>query len=190
MEKFAKIIRTFTVAPICAFLINISVYIFKPEAFNNIYELIIILFVLGIIPILAYPIQSKFKIIKGDQRESERKLAFIFSIVSYIIGALIATIANIPPLQQVIYITYFFSGVFMVIFNFILNIKASGHMCGFVGPMALVMYIIGGVGYFTVIILLLIIWSSLYLKRHKPTDLIIGSIIPIVSMLLSIFIIM
>ncbi len=189
MKKIAIFIRTLTVAPICALLINISFYIFNPETFNNIYELIIISCILGVIPVLAYPLQRRFKIIKGNQRDSERKLAFIFSIASYIIGALFATLTHIPPLQKIIYITYFFSGVFMIIFNFILNIKASGHMCGFVGPMALVMYILGGIGYFTVIILVLIIWSSLYLKRHKPSELIIGSIIPIISMFLSILII-
>lgn len=189
MKNFAKTIRYITVAPICALLLNISVYSFKPEAFRNIYELLLIIFVLSIVPLLAYPAQKQFKIIEGNPRESERKLAFIFSIISYIIGAFIAVFTNIPVLQKVIYITYFFSGIFMVIFNFIFNVRASGHMCGFVGPMALVIYIHGSAAYFSIVILILIVWSSLYLKRHKWSDLLVGSMIPVVAMLLSIYVI-
>lgn len=190
MNKFAKFIRTITVAPISAILISVFIYFFLPEAYDNIHELFISIFVLGILPIISYPIQRKFHLIKGESREAERKLAFVFCIGGYIIGAIICLFFNIPSLQKLLYMTYFFSGVIMILFNFVLKIRASGHMCGVAGPIAVAIYLFGWQYIFLFIILLgLVWWSSIKLKRHERRELIVGFIIPIISMLISILII-
>lgn len=190
MNKLAKVIRTITVAPISAVLISVFIYFFLPEAFNNISELFIAIFALGFLPIISYPIQRRFHLIKGEPRDAERKLAFVFCIAGYIIGALISICFNIPVLQKLLYMTYFFSGVIMILFNFVLKIRASGHMCGVSGPIAVAIYLFGWQHILLFIILLgLVWWSSIRLKRHEKRELIVGFLIPIISMLISIVII-
>jgi|AntAceMinimDraft_18_1070375.scaffolds.fasta_scaffold00029_28 hypothetical protein len=187
MKKLAKFIRIVTVAPISAIIIVLGIYFFIPKSFNTFFELLLILFILGLLPILSYPIQRTFHIIKGEQRDAERKLAFIFCTGGYILGALISLIFNISSLQKLVYYTYFFSGIFMFITNFFIKIKASGHMCGVAGPVAVAIYLFGYEFTFLFIIIIgLVAWSSVKLKRHKYQELIVGFIIPIIALLISI----
>jgi hypothetical protein len=142
--------------------------------------------VTGIVPVLAYPIQAKFHPIKNmDERDGARKLSIIFSAISYSVGLFISIIFDFSYIQTLVYYTYFFSGVFMVLFNFILHIKASGHLCGISGPVTVLIYTLGIKFIFLVGIILLVIWSSIDLKRHKYPEIIIGTLIPIVSMFIS-----
>ncbi|MDD3122446.1 MAG: hypothetical protein PHC62_02900 [Candidatus Izemoplasmatales bacterium] len=191
MKKIAKIIRIITIPPFSAMLLNIIIYFTFPNSFNNIWELLLIILVTGLIPVLAYPYQALFHPIKNmDERDASRKLSIIFSIVSYSIGFLISLIFDFTYIQTLVYYTYFFSGVFMGLFNFILHIKASGHLCGISGPVAVLIYSLGVHYLFLIGIVLLVVWSSIYLKRHKYPEIITGTLIPIVSMFLSMGIIL
>lgn len=189
MKKFAKVIRIVTIAPVSAIIISLFMYIWLPTTFNSIYELLLMFFILGIIPTLAYPIQRYFNIFQGDSRQAERKLAFIFSIAAYTLGALIAVVHPIPELQKIIYFTYFFSGLLMCFTNYVLHIRASGHMCGIAGPIAIAIYFFGYQYLFLFILLMLVGWSSIKLKRHHFQDLVVGFIIPIISLAISIILI-
>lgn len=189
MKKFAKVVRIVTIAPVSAIMISLLVYFCLPSTFNSIYELLLMIFIIGMIPTLAYPIQRYFKIFQGDPRSAERKLAFIFSIAAYTLGALIAIVHPIPEMQKIIYFTYFFSGLIMCLTNFGLRVKASGHMCGIAGPIAIAIYFFGYQYLFLMVILILVGWSSLKLKRHSFQDLVVGFIIPIISLAISILII-
>jgi hypothetical protein len=186
MKPIAKTIRIITIPPISALLLNIIIYFAIPGSFDHLWELFLIILVTGLIPVLAYPVQLKTHIIRETgERDGERKLAIIFSMVSYSIGLFIAIFFHLTYIQTLIYVTYFFSGVFMVLFNFILQIRASGHLCGICGPVAVLIYTLGFQYVFLLGIILLVIWSSIYLKRHVYSEMIVGAIIPIASMFLS-----
>lgn len=191
MTKIAKFIRTVSVAPISAIIISIIVYFLVPNSYNNVLELLLMTSILGIIPILSYPLQHFLHIIKGeDERNNERKLAFIFSIGGYVIGLLISIFFNISSIQKLLYLTYFFSGLILAVFNYLLRVRASGHMCGISGPIALSIYLFGWK--YTAIfalILFLVGWSSVKLKRHKYTELFFGFLVPILAMLISLAIV-
>lgn len=186
MKKFAKMIRVLTVAPVYAFLL-LTVLHFTDKAFMG-YFYLIGLFTLVVLPLLAYPIQDKFNIIKGDKRSSERKLAIIFSVIGYIIGFLVSVILSHDNLEKIVYLTYLFSVSLIFINTFVLKINASGHMCGVVGPIIAMIYVYGEIFYVLFIVLILVVWSSLYLKRHKKSELLLGSVIPILSLFISIII--
>lgn len=188
MKKIAKIIRVLTLAPLIA-LTLVSVLYFTDKAFSG-FNFLIVLFTLILLPLLAYPIQDKLKIIKGDKRASQRKLAIIFSVIGYVLGFIASLIFASSDLDKVVYLTYLLSGTLIYLFTFLFKVNASGHMCGVTGPIAVLIYVFGPWYLFIALVLLLVIWASLYLKRHKVIELIIGTIIPILSLIASVYIIM
>lgn len=167
-------------------LINL-LYFKNDEAFNNIGGYWLAIFTLVILPLLAYPIQWFF-LETADPRQTQRSLAIIFSVGGYIIGLVLSLIFKAPSIQKIMFMTYLVSGTLIAIFSFGLKIKASGHMCGLAGPIALMVYVFGYYYLFLVGLLIFVIWSSLKLRRHSLTELLIGSIIPIIALLISIII--
>lgn len=187
MKKVAKSIRVITVAPIVAFVLINLLYFKGNNVFNNIWGYFIALFTLVILPLLAYPVQ-RILLPSKDKRQAERTLAIIFSICGYVIGLVFALIFNTSSVQKIMFLTYLLSGSLIALFSFGLKIKASGHMCGLAGPIALIVYVFGYYYLLLVFLLILVIWSSLKLRRHNLIELTIGSIIPIVALLISIMI--
>ncbi|MDD2258521.1 MAG: hypothetical protein PHU02_02295 [Bacilli bacterium] len=187
MKKVAKFIRVMTVAPFLALTLILILH-FTKKAFSDGF-VYLALFTLVLLPILAYPIQRKFHIIKGDMRASERKLAIIFSVFGYLLGFVISIIFKVSSLDKIVYLTYLLSGLGIFFFTFVCHINASGHMCGVAGPIAVLIYVFGLWYSLLTLFLIIVIWSSLILKRHKIHELTIGSFIPIIALILAIIII-
>lgn len=187
IKKIAKITRVITIAPIIALILINILFFFHPNTFNGWFDYCFALFALVIFPLFGYPVQWIFKVIKGDMRKAERKLVVVFSIIGYIIGTFFAFLLDAPNIQKVMYLTYLLSGLLIGVFTFIFKIDASGHMCGVTGPVALIVYVFGRQYIFLLLILVFVIWSSLYLKRHTVKQLIYGTLIPIVALIISIF---
>ncbi len=188
MKHFAKLIRVITIAPFAATILNLSVYFSFPGSFESVAQLIYILLFTAILPVMAYPIQKVFHIIKiEDQRNASRVLAIILSVISYSAGVVFCLLAKVSEIQQIIYFTYFFSGLAMLFLNLIFRVKASGHLCGITGPVTVMIWFLG-IQYLPLILLSFLVgWSSIKLKRHELRELIIGFFIPVIAMLISIF---
>lgn len=188
MKCFAKITRILTIAPVMALCLIVILYISDISVFNNIIDLVVCLFGIVIIPPLAYPVQLIFKVYKTDERSGERKLAIIFSFISYTFFLVYALVFDTLEIYKVLASTYFVSGLLIFVSSFILKNNASGHMCGVSGPVAMLFYALGGKWIVAFILLVLVGWSSLYLKRHTFVQLIRGTLIPIVALLISIMV--
>lgn len=185
MEKVFKIIRKITIPPVFAASLLIIVYITHTNYFGSIWHLFGALFFLSVLPTLAYPMQRFFKKYKDRGREGQRSLAMIFSFAGYLLGTLTAFVFSAPIELKIIYLEYLLCGIGMLLLNKVFKIKASGHACGIVGPVLLFLYfglyipaIIG-----TVLILPVYI-SSVRTKQHTLPQLIGGSAIPVVVLLL------
>lgn len=185
MEKVFKIIRKITIPPVFAASLLIIVYITHTNYLGSIWHLFGALFFLSVLPTLAYPMQRFFKKYKDRGREGQRSLAMIFSFVGYLLGTLTAFVFSAPIELKIIYLEYLLCGIGMLLLNKVFKIKASGHACGIVGPVLLFLYfglyipaIIG-----TVLILPVYI-SSVRTKQHTLPQLIGGSAIPVVVLLL------
>ena len=89
---------------------------------------------------------------------------------------------------KIIYLEYLLCGIGMLLLNKAFKVKASGHACGIVGPMLLFiyfgLYIPAIVG--TVLVLPVYI-SSVRTKQHTLPQLIGGSAIPAVVLLMIVF---
>ena len=185
MNKISKLIRRFTIPPVFAAVLLITIYIVFPQYFGNVWHLIGGLISLTILPILAYPLQKCFPSFKDRGREGQRSLAMIFSFIGYLSGTLISFVLSAPIELKLIYLEYLLCGFGMLLLNKVFKIKASGHACGVVGPVIIFLYfglyipaLIG-----TSLIVPVYI-SSVRTKQHTVSQLIVGSIIPIVTLCL------
>ena len=184
-KSFAKIIRIILIPPFM-FLFFIGVLLMKKSnIFINIYEVVFIYLLIGVIPLLAYPLSNIVKMFSDQGREGQRELAFIFTLVGYTLAAMFSYFNNSSLDVQLITYSYCLSVYVLTLFNKFFHIKASGHACSFTAPIIL-STIFFGYHYLVVGILLstLIIWASLYLKRHTVKELITGALISIFSILL------
>ncbi|MBQ9112496.1 MAG: hypothetical protein IJY08_02840 [Clostridia bacterium] len=176
--KFAKVIRVMTVAPVMAMATLCTLFIVNPSLFGKWYLFAIAMLFLGVLPLLAYPLQPFIPKFKDKGREGQRTLAMLFAVSGYILGCLTNLFLGAPVALWIIYLDYLISGALILVFNKLFHLRASAHACGVAGPTALIMYlgvpaalIPGIVLYFSAL------WASLKMKRHTWQQFIGGAAI-------------
>ena len=185
MEKFFRIFRRITVPPVFAAAFLITAYILRMNYFGGVWHLFGALFFLSVLPTLAYPLQAYIPKYKYRGREGQRSLAMIFSFAGYLLGAVTAFAFSAPTELKIIYLEYLLCGIGMLLFNKVFKIKASGHACGIVGPVLLLLYfglyILAAVG---LVLILPVYISSIRTGQHTLPQLICGSAIPFAVLLM------
>jgi len=188
-EKFAKVISILTVVPIMALFTASWIYLYDSTVFNNeVKWYIASLVFLTFIPISAYGLKRILPNYKNTKRDGERKLAFIMAVFGYITGLITALVFNASQGVLIIFITYFISGILLTFFNKFIKIKASGHACGVAGPIVLILYFIGIRAWFVVLLLPIVYWARVAQKRHSYKELIIGTLVGVLSGIVAIII--
>jgi len=178
-EKIAKIIRTCTIAPIMAMVTLVIFYLTEPQIFGKMYNLAFALLFLTVLPVLAYPLQKYIPGYKDKGREGQRTLAMIFAVCGYVFGCLMTLCLNAPIEMWLIYLTYMMSGACVVLINKLFHFRASGHACGAAGPIALLVCLGVPVLIPGFILVGIVWWASLVLKRHTLPQLVGGTTIPL-----------
>ena len=182
MQKFYKIVRVATIPPIMASALFIIL-----GAFSRLdwIDALLGVFFIGILPILAYPMQRFIPYYKHKGRDGQRSLAMVFSVAGYIIGCILAVIFNAPYTVILIYLDYLLSGILITVFNKLFHLKASGHACGIVGPIAMLiyfgLYVPAAVG---ALLTILVFISSIKMKRHTFLQLLGGSAVTVAALFL------
>lgn len=178
----AKIVRILSVPPLMVTMLAVVIELGKGDVFRSWQELAVFWICLALIPVLAYPLTVLFPALKKEGREGERNTAFVTSTVGYFLGLCCALISRNPHLIFVTG-TYVCSVALLLVWNKLLKIRSSGHGCSVVGPFAF------GIWYFglpavlpCVILYALILWASLYLKRHTLREFLGGSLICLIAM--------
>ena len=188
-ERIAKAIRVLSVPPVMVSVLILILAFSKDGIFRSTLEIVITIVLLGFVPILAYGLQKILPGFKEQGREGQRKLAFITNLVGYSAAFLWALIADVENALLLICLTYFFSVVFLTICNNGLHYRASGHASSFTGPLVLLIYFFGWkVIIPCLVIAALIIWSSIYLKRHTVKEIVGGIVVCLLSFTLSLVI--
>ena len=107
----------------------------------------------------------------------------IFSAVGYLLGTLTAFLTGAPAELKILYLEYLLCGIAMLVLNKVFKLKASGHACGIVGPVLMMLYfrmfIPAVAGMF---LILPVFVSSLKTKRHTAPQLLGGSLIPLAAL--------
>ncbi len=185
MNKIALFIRKITIPPVFAVVLLCSVYVTHPAAIGSVWQLIAgILFLAGL-PTLAYPLQKYIPHFKDKGRDGQRNLAMLFSFAGYLLGTVVTLWQDAPVELKIIYLEYLFCGISMLVLNKVFKLKASGHACGVIGPMIMMVYL--GLYIPAAICALFAVpvyISSVKTKRHTPMQLLGGALIPLVMLLI------
>lgn len=181
-EKMARIIRVVTVPPVLVSLLIFILYFSRFYIFKNNVDFILAFILLGIFPVIGYPLQRLLPGLKYKGRDGQRKLAFIMNIIGYTLLLIIGYVRGITADLQFIYLTYFISIIILSFFNKIIHVKASGHACSAVAPLLFLIYFVVRWSIIpSFVIYSLSFWASLVLKRHKLNEFIMGSITCLIS---------
>ncbi|MGN0384647.1 MAG: hypothetical protein ACI4EX_02060 [Lachnospiraceae bacterium] len=185
MNKVSFLIRKITIPPVWAILLLLMLYYTHPAYFLSVSQLIWGLIFLGILPILGYPLQKYIPHFKKQGREGQRSLAMLFSVLGYLLGIMITFTTKSALELRIVYLEYMLCGVLMLLFNKAFHLKASGHACGIMGPIMLLiefrMYLPAIMGLlFSVPVMI----ASIRTRRHTVPQLIGGCMIAIFSMVI------
>jgi Na+/phosphate symporter len=168
-----------------ALLLLVVLYITKPQYFGSAWNFVLAVIFLVIFPALAYPVQPLVPGFRDRGREGQRSLAIWMAGIGYCLGIGTASFIAFTREMWLIYLTYFISGVLMVLFNKVLKIKASGHMCGVAGPLFASICFLGPAALPGGIILAAVYRASLSMQRHSISELLLGTAIPVLALLMS-----
>lgn len=189
MDRTAKIIRIGTAAPIIALIALGILFGLRPEIFGETFQFILSIIFLTILPLLAYPLQPYIPGFRDKGREGQRNLAIAMAVLGYLCGIISGFIFQIPKTLWIIYLTYFISGLGIVLFNKVIKIRASGHACGVVGPIAFLIYFLGVRYIIGAVILIPVFWACIKTKRHTLPQLLWGSMTSTAAFFISLLII-
>lgn len=183
LKAFFKFIRVITVAPVIAAATVTLLYFFGNGIFKDTFHYFAALLTLTFFPLLAYPLS----LIKPSEtrRGFQRSAAIVFSVAGYIAGLVFSLVSGAPAGEKTVYFTYLLSGIIIALSSFVFKYKSSGHTCGIAGPVALLVYYINPVYAFGFLLLLPVSQASVKMKRHTPSQLVTGSVIPVICMFIS-----
>jgi hypothetical protein len=184
-QQLAKIIRVVTIPPVMALLLLIVLFFTRADFFGNTLNLALAILFLVVLPILGYPLQPLIPYFRDRGRDGQRSLAMWMASAGYVLGVITAVLLPVSDYLLIIYLTYLLSGLSLVLLNKVLKIKASGHACGVAGPIFSLICFIGPWLLFGVLILAAVFWASLRMKRHNKAELLIGTTVPTLSLLLA-----
>lgn len=185
-EKLAKTIRIISIPPIMVTVLILVLAINTTTVFTSPTEIVMSILFLGIVPVLAYPIQKAIPSLKDKGRDGQRKLAFVMNLLGYFVLFIWSIIENGSHDFKLITFTYFISVLLLTFCNKVLKIKASGHASSFTGPLLIMIDTVAWWLVFPCIAIAgLIIWASVYLKRHTIGQLCGGIAVCIISFFLS-----
>ncbi len=111
-------------------------------------------------------------------RRSQRVGPFIFGILSASVGCLVLTLLNGPRNLQTIMIMTVFSGIIMMLITLWWKISIHASSLGGVATMLTVLY--GAIMLPLFVLLVLVSWSRVALRRHTIPQVIAGSLAGIV----------
>lgn len=184
-EKVAKVLRIATLPPISSAVLFVLLQIFAPSIFLNLWHFFLTLFSISICPVLAYPISYIIPSVRKKGRDGQRNLAIGLSVLGYLFGFCVAILTGAPALEMVIFSTYLMSVLLIVVTYFLFKEKASGHSCSTFGPLCMLCYTFGLFWLFGFVVLGVVFYSSIVLKRHTVRQLFLGALFSGLSFVVS-----
>lgn len=147
-----------------------------------------ILFV-SILPIITSTLWIKRKELEVDMPQREDRIyPLLMVILSYIIGVMVLYTLGAPTLITTLMICYLNNTVVVLLFS--LYWKISIHAMGIAGPATAIIYLFGWTGLVFSLLVPLVLWSRLYLKRHTPAQLIVGTVLGYLLTAIQIYLLM
>ncbi len=184
----AKGIRVVTVPPLLITGMLVILTVSLDNFCSSMAQMTLAVILLGLVPILAYPIQ-KLLPRGGEVREEQRNMAFILTFAGYLTALACSVVGNCGRELQYIIVSYFISMSLLVFFNKVLHVRASGHACSVTGTLYFLSFFLGTPAVLPcILIAIAVVWSSLRLRRHTIQEIFWGSAVCLPCILASVFI--
>lgn len=170
-DKSAKIVRIISAPPFVAALFVLLLYYSPNHILTEKNQLIAMLVCLSAVPLAAYPISAILKM----NRSQQRILAMAISFAAYLVLATLSITLKWSFKAELISLTYFISSLWLIVFNKLFKLRASGHACAVTGP-GVMMCALLDVRYFPACALfyVVVLWASLKTKRHSVKEYLLG----------------
>ncbi|HWQ84561.1 MAG TPA: hypothetical protein VN363_08350 [Anaerolineales bacterium] len=129
------------------------------------------------------PLCSLFFYIPGKLKDKalvirrQRIASFVFMIVSYPIGFLILRLTHAPKIFEAMAITYTLVTLGLILLNFLLRYKASGHAAGVAGPVAALLFLFGLIATPFIALIPLTSWARVNAKGHDIWQTLVGALL-------------
>lgn len=189
-DTLAKIVRVISVPPIVASCLFTTLFVKVRSIFTNIYDFVMTIFCIGVFPAISYFVHLIIPVLRKTGRRGQRKLAFIFSGIGYVILFVYSNVkSNCTLFFKQISGTYITSFCILAVFDKFLKFKMSGHAASISAPIIFSAYHLGILSSILCSILfLLVFWASIKTRRHTILQFLSGSICSVISFYLSVII--
>ncbi|MFO8035269.1 MAG: hypothetical protein R6U57_01380 [Anaerolineales bacterium] len=117
-------------------------------------------------------VKDKAKIIKR-----QRIASFVFMIASYPLGWLVLHLTGAPRIYEAIAVTYTMVTLGLILINFIIRYKASGHAAGVAGPVGAMIYLFGLVATPLLALIPLTSWARVSAQGHNIWQTVVGALL-------------
>lgn len=181
MQSVAKMIRVLTIPPVMA-VIEIAMLRLAKGCFPGASAAWVVFF-LSVLPALSYAVWWAVPALRRRGRKTQRPLAVAFSVAGYLGSAACCLWAKLGAIECVACFTYLLSGLTIAVCS-ALKIKCSGHASGVSGPVMLLSLYVSPWFLLGYLLLAPVFWSSIKLGRHTPRELALGTVTPVVFILL------
>lgn len=187
-NRLAKGIRVLTVPPLLVSGMLIILTVSLDHFCDSGTQMVLAILLLGILPILAYPLQRLLPT-KGEVREEQRNIAFVLTFTGYLTAFIFSMAGTCGRELRYIIVSYFISMLLLVFFNKVLHVRASGHACSVTGTLYFLSFFLGKQAVIPCIcIAAAVVWASLRLKRHTVQEIFWGAAVCLPCILASVFI--
>ena len=134
-----------------------------------------------VLPILAYPLQKILPKFREQGRDGQRQLAFIMAVLGYTLGILCAAISRAPKHLAHLPHVFFLRDTADALQQIHQNPSQRTRLRRG-RPIAMLIYMQGISALPMLILLPIVYWARLRMKRHTVSDLLLGTLTPLVSM--------
>lgn len=132
------------------------------------------IFFVSILPIITSSLWILRNNLEVDMpRREDRIYPLLLVILSYVVGVIVLFAAGAPSLTSALMVCYLNNTLIVLLFS--LFWKISIHAMGIAGPATALIYLFGWPGLAFSLVVPLVVWSRLHLKRHTPVQLITGT---------------
>jgi len=129
------------------------------------------------------PLGSLFFYIPGGVKDKakiirrQRIASFVFMVVSYPLGWLVLRLTGAPRIYEAIAVTYTMVTLGLILINFVIKYKASGHAAGVAGPVGALIYLFGLVATPLLALIPLTSWARVSTKGHNVWQTVVGALL-------------
>lgn len=173
-ERIANIVSTLSNAPLISIFVftGLSYYFLKGYDFIMV-TLVCMCFAVAVPSIIAYTWIKNNNLELDMPNKEDRVRPLFWILLSYLLGVVVLFAISAPIVITVLMFCYFSNTLVVLLIS--LFWKISIHSVGVAGPVAFLIYVFGYPGLIFLLLIPLVMWSRLFLKRHTRNQVIAGA---------------